>query len=368
MKILRVVDWFGGGLQNDLDLLDYQLLNNFDVEKVGLLYVPTHFESKREITLGGKRELFPLNVGNSKLDFMKYFNPKIVGENFKQINEALEEYDLVHIHAPDYCSSAFVSLMANFKDKPLAVSYHFDRLNSDLVWNKARLLSRVSERVSSWNHAISKAAQSIYFGDSEVVNVPVSDYFSQDRTEKNGFNNLVCVARICPEKGQLDLVNALGNIKDVDFNCKLVGNYQEEDYVRLVKNRIRSLGLEGRVEFLGEISEKEMKEVYSMSSINILPTYAEGLGKVIVEAGLGEIPTISYAVGGVPEVVNHGVNGLLSSRGDVVGLERNIRCLLLNEESQLKFGINAKNEYSERFNPVRCAEKYHQVYSLILGR
>lgn len=368
MNILRVVGGFGGGLQNTLELLDSQLLDKYDVDKVGLMYLPQNLFSERDITLGGKRELIPLNVGNSDNLLLKYFNPKMLFKQSKIINDVLDkDYDLVHIHSPHLPHSALVSLVSKSKDVPVITTYHGARRESGAVWAGTKMISSVSEKLSSGSYAISKAAQEIYFGDSQVINNPISSAFNQNRGNNDVFNKLVCVARVCPDKGQLDLVNALSLITRSDFNCKLVGNLQDKKYVKLIRESIEKFNLEERIELTGEVNENTLKQIYSESSINILPTYQEGLGKVIIEAGLGEVPTIAYAVGGVPEIVEHGKNGLLSQKGDIGALSRNIEYLMSDGELQIEFGRNAKNKFIGNFESNVNASNYFNIYSSILN-
>jgi glycosyltransferase involved in cell wall biosynthesis len=88
---------------------------------------------------------------------------------------------------------------------------------------------------------------------------------------------------------------------------------------------IERLGLTARVRFLGGRSwGNDLLELVRQHQALVLPSFTEGLPLVLIEAMSQGVPVIASAVGGIPELVHDGINGLLVSAGDVSGLAKAI--------------------------------------------
>ncbi|MGF1469588.1 MAG: glycosyltransferase family 4 protein [Sandaracinaceae bacterium] len=125
---------------------------------------------------------------------------------------------------------------------------------------------------------------------------------------------LVSVGRLSEQKGQLLLIEALGRIRDRDFELVLVGDGELRPQVEAA---IAQQGLEERVRITGWAAGDEVREHILASRAMVLPSFAEGLPVVIMEAfGLGR-PVLSTYVAGIPELVVPGESGWLIPAGSV---------------------------------------------------
>lgn len=135
---------------------------------------------------------------------------------------------------------------------------------------------------------------------------------------------LVCVGRLCEQKGALLLLQALAPLaaEGVDFHLTLAG----DGPLRCnIEEQIRRLNLGDRVRITGWISNREVREEIQSARLFVLPSFAEGLPVVLMEAlALGR-PVISTFVAGIPELVRPGVNGWLVPAGSVTALTDTIR-------------------------------------------
>ena len=132
-------------------------------------------------------------------------------------------------------------------------------------------------------------------------------------------SRLVCVGRICEQKGQLLLIAALKTVVDKGVPVELVlagdGEMRAE-----VQALVATAGLAAHVRITGWISSAQVREEILAARALVLPSFAEGLPVVLMEAMALGRPVISTFVAGIPELVRHGEDGWLVPAGDVGAL------------------------------------------------
>ena len=150
---------------------------------------------------------------------------------------------------------------------------------------------------------------------------------------------LIFVGRLSPEKGINDLIDAVNMLSTSRIKLKIIGQGVEQENIR---RKINEYNLEDKIILLGQ--KKWGQELFSemrTSDILILPSYNEGLGMVLLEAMSNGITVIGSRVGGIPDVINPGLNGLLFTPGNVAELADAIKSLYDNEELRSKLCRNA---------------------------
>jgi glycosyltransferase involved in cell wall biosynthesis len=138
---------------------------------------------------------------------------------------------------------------------------------------------------------------------------------------------LVCVGRLCEQKAQLLIVEAARRLAEsgVSFELVLAGDGELRE---MIEATIACFGLESCVRITGWISGSEVRTEVLAARALVLPSFAEGLPVVIMEAMALCRPVISTYVAGIPELVNNRDNGWLVPAGDVDALVEAIRqCL-----------------------------------------
>lgn len=135
---------------------------------------------------------------------------------------------------------------------------------------------------------------------------------------------LVCVGRLCPEKGQVLLVQAAALLKaqGIDLEIVLVGGGPSR--AEIERQALR-LGVEGMFRLVGWQGSAEVRRLISQSRALVQPSFAEGIPVVLMEAMALGRPVIATYVGGVPELVEAGENGWLVPAGSVDELAAAVR-------------------------------------------
>ena len=142
----------------------------------------------------------------------------------------------------------------------------------------------------------------IFFPGREKVNSPVI--------------NMVFVGNLVEQKGLKYLLAALKALKSRSFLLKVIGSGPLKDELTALA---AESGLSSKVSFLGRKTKPEIAEIMRKSDIFVLPSVAENLPCVIIEAFACGLPVLASDVGGVSEIVS-GDNGILVRPGDVLGL------------------------------------------------
>jgi colanic acid/amylovoran biosynthesis glycosyltransferase len=159
---------------------------------------------------------------------------------------------------------------------------------------------------------------------------------------------LVCVGRLCEQKGQLLLVEAAARLAraGVDFELVLAGDGPMRAEI---ERGIATHGLEDRVRITGWISSAQVRDELLAARALVLPSFAEGLPVVIMEAMALGRPVISTYVAGIPELVREGLDGWLVPAGDVDATVAAIQaCLESSAERLGEMGAQAIARARER--------------------
>lgn len=174
---------------------------------------------------------------------------------------------------------------------------------------------------------------------------------------------LTCVGRLSGQKGQLLLIEAASRLKaeGVDFELVLAGDGEMRP---VLEERIRREGLERHVRITGWISAEQVKSALESSRALVLPSFAEGLPVVIMEAMALGRPIISTYIAGIPELVLDNKCGWLVPAGDVNALLDAMRaCLAASPDTLEEMGTLCRNRVRERHDIMTEGEKLAMLLS-----
>jgi colanic acid/amylovoran biosynthesis glycosyltransferase len=148
----------------------------------------------------------------------------------------------------------------------------------------------------------------------------------------------VCVGRLCEAKGQLLLIAAAARLKAAGIDCELVLAGDGPMRVEIAK-LLDEHGLNSQVRITGWISSSSVRSEILAARALILPTFAEGLPVVLMEAMALRRPVLSTYIAGIPELVMSGENGWLFAAGSVEELvEAMAKCLTVPPEDLSRMG------------------------------
>ncbi len=141
-----------------------------------------------------------------------------------------------------------------------------------------------------------------------------NSYFEPDVGAGSRSKTLVCVGRLCAEKGHMVLLDACRILKasGKDFRVVLAGDGELRGEIEA---RIADCDLSDRISITGYVDSKAVRQLLRDSRALVLPSFSEGLPVVIMEAFALGRPVISTFVGGIPELVIQGENGWLVPAG-----------------------------------------------------
>jgi glycosyltransferase involved in cell wall biosynthesis len=172
------------------------------------------------------------------------------------------------------------------------------------------------------------------------------------------------VARLHPVKGHTYLLKAIQKIvqerQDVVFPWFGDGDLYEE-----LKAEAKELCVAEYVRFLG--FRKDIPDLLPQLDIFCLPSLSEGLSLSILEALAAKVPVVTTAVGGSPEVITSGVDGLLVPAADPEALYESICLLVKNKERRLELAKAGQEMVYRRFTMRRLVEETTKVYKDLLG-
>ncbi|PTQ82031.1 glycosyl transferase family 1 [Nitrosospira multiformis] len=110
------------------------------------------------------------------------------------------------------------------------------------------------------------------------------------------------------------------------------------------------LGVSDKILFAGWLGKAEKDHLLARAAIFVLPSYHEGVPMAILEAMSWGIPIVTTPVGGMPEVVTEGQEGLLVNSGDIVGLAHALARLLAAPSLRRAFGERGRHKIESRFS------------------
>jgi len=305
------------------------------------------------------------------LNISNYYNPWNVLKLALEMKRA--QADIVHTHM------YFASTIGRIAGKIAGVKVLINHVHSSYSHYSARnlfierLLSRISNKIICVsNHTKDfvitrekidpSKVELIYNGISPV---PVCSKQEARQLFDVAPNELIIitVANLHENKGHKILLKALSllKIQEKEVKCWIVGQGPLEEEL---KEYVRQLNLDSKIIFWGE--RKDVPQLLSASDIFILASIQrEGLSISVLEAMAYRVPVIATRVGGIPEVIEDRVNGLLITPHDPAALAGAIEELAISQEKRLQYaqagGIKFKEQFESK-NMISSIEKLYKEY------
>jgi colanic acid/amylovoran biosynthesis glycosyltransferase len=235
----------------------------------------------------------------------------------------LKDFGASHLHAHFGTNSAEVAMLAHILGgPPYSMTVHgpeeFDKPVSIHLSDKIRRAKFVVAISSYGRSQIFRWVEHVFWPNVKVVHCGLEPAF-YDGVPPVPFPDaprLVCVGRLCEQKGQLLLLEAARKLKqrNIQFELVLAGDGEMRSEI---DHLIEVYGLRDCVRITGWISSAQVRMELLAARGMVLPSFAEGLPVVIMESLALRRPVISTFVAGIPELVRHGENGWLIPPGEV---------------------------------------------------
>ncbi len=188
------------------------------------------------------------------------------------------------------------------------------------------------------------------------------DNYSPAPERNNAVPGILCVGRLVPAKGQHILLQACRQLKNenIPFTMTFVGEGEDRDSLEKYS---REEGLTDQVFFAGAQGQDKIQNYYNSADIFALPSFAEGVPVVLMEAMSKELPVISTYIAGIPELIKHNQTGLLADAGDVESLALNLKRLISDPLLRAELGAAGRNQVMARYHLHNNNKKMASLFS-----
>jgi glycosyltransferase involved in cell wall biosynthesis len=177
---------------------------------------------------------------------------------------------------------------------------------------------------------------------------------------------ILCIANISSWKNQIGLINSLELLTRVT-KLKLVfaGRGRDSDpYFKEFKDMIDSRGW---CEYRGTLDRAELQKEMSRASVGVLPSFEDNCPMVLLEAAACGLPFAASRVGGIPDLIEHGVTGLLFDPSSQEDMRTAITRMLSEGSLRQALAENARQGCKDRFAPESVAREHINIYRAVLG-
>jgi colanic acid/amylovoran biosynthesis glycosyltransferase len=282
------------------------------------------------------------------------------------VGRYMRQHDISHVHAN---FSATVSLIATHAF-PVTMSFVIHGFGEVQNPTESQLTERVNG--SCFVRAVSRhgRSQAMLACDRsqwpKLIHAPLGiearKFVPAERAgqESTSVPLLICVGRLAPEKGQALLLDAMADLHREGLQARLllVGDGPDREWL---EHRAAELGIATSVEFAGWVDQTKIASLYVESDVCVLSSLAEGIPVVLMEAMAMEVPCVAPRITGIPELIEHGVDGLLFAPADVEDLAQQLRMLLDSPELRMRMGKAAREHVLRDYDIARNTSRFAVV-------
>ena len=285
--------------------------------------------------------------------------------------------DVLHVHhIPFYMRTAFGAKFCRVKGIVFTEHSKHDISQSQQLQNACRKAARAArftvvsaELKDYFVNGLGIAEPSVKVVTNGVDTRrfrPVEDGMERPSVLPNGSKGptLISVGRLHEAKDHVTLLRAIKQlvVKNLNIRLVLVG---EGELRGLVEKTIQELDLQPHVHLLGNWTTVE--DLLPHADLFVLSSRHEGLPMAVLEAMACGLPIVSTDVGGIPEVIEDGVNGLLVGREDPEALANAIGRVLAQPEMAKSMGTTNREHAIAKHSMRRTADCYAQMYDEIMA-
>jgi len=339
------------------------------------------------------------DINNVKLHFLKPQFSRVPGQgfifslsSFRKINEICENNKIEVVHGQSPSSFGYALLYR--RKLPYVVTLHgtsfgefssyfsapLQCVNAGLVRDAmftqpmwallAAIEYKKADRVIAVSEAVAKEAAEFYRLSAEKiavihngVDLPNISDLSMD--DQNTNHTILCVGRLIWRKGLKYLIDAMPQIllRYPDTKLLLVGNGEQRTFL---EKHVQNLGIEKSVQFLGYVSANMLFSLYNRACVYVQPSLYEPCALTILEAMSMGKPIVATGVGGIPELVTNGKEGLLVDPKNSFQLAEEIKNMFSNAPCRIEFARNARKKVEREFTWKAIAQKTLDLYEGVL--
>jgi colanic acid/amylovoran biosynthesis glycosyltransferase len=285
----------------------------------------------------------------------------------------MESRRLRHLHVHFANAAATVGLIAT---RTFPIQFSLTVHGPDEFYDVAGL--RLADKMAGASFAccigqfarsqLMKLSSPLEWGKFEIGPLGVDPQFFTPRpfrTAPDSFE-LLCVGRLVPSKGQYILLAAISRLvkSHPNIRLRLVGDGPDREGL---ERAIAANDLGRYVTLEGSVNQDRIRTYYREADIFVLPSFAEGIPVVLMEAMAMEIPCVSTFVAGIPELIRNEVDGILISPSDDRALAGAIKRLLEEPDLRRRLGEAGRRRVMEKYDLDRNVTHLAEIFADRIG-
>lgn len=283
-------------------------------------------------------------------------------------------YDIIHCHILHGLHSPAAVVMKLLFGRKVVVKVASTGSLSDftmmrtLKFGRSMLnFMRHADRIVTLCGMSAAEAREQGFPDSAVVVLPNgvdATRFRPAAGSGRARKRLVYAGSLNPAKGVDILLEAFARARRQNpaLDLDIFGSGPMRDSLKAQAGR---LGLDGHAVFHGDVPDLERR--FDGTAVFVQPSLVEGMSNVILEAMASGLPVVATSTGAAPEIIRHGVNGLLVDPGSVAQMHEAIDRLVSDASLAERMGVEARASIESQYTIERIAGRYHILYQELLG-
>lgn len=316
---------------------------------------------------------------NNFIDWIMQLNFNLVAKSSEIMNKN-GKFDVIHAH--DWLVANAAKTLKTSYNIPIVATIHAtesgrnggirdeqQRYINDTEW---MLTYEASEVIVNSNY-MKNEVQRLFGLPFEKINVVPNginlniyngierNYEFRRKYARDNEKIIMCAGRLVYEKGFQYLIDAapkiLNGYNDAKFIIAGKGGMLEE-----LKAKANYLGISDKVYFTGQLTPKELYTMYRCADIAVFPSTYEPFGLVAIEGMYAGTPIVVSDVGGLNEIVEHGVTGMKSYAGNPNSIADSILALLFDHQLAYNVAKNGKAKVKEIYNWTKIAQDTHFIY------
>jgi len=298
---------------------------------------------------------------------------KVFDKYIDQLNRLIEEYKIDIIEMPDFSEATyygqFTAIDFSKLKKPFVVKLHgtqsyFSKAINGQISNKTiyeleKRIFKIASGIIAISDISRQINQEIYQPIVPIVRIYNGIHINNNWKYKGNQSDIVVFAGTLEDKkGVFHLAAAWEIVNKIFPGAKLNMYGKGVDYFKkkLGKNIPDSLFLKGAV------SHEQLIKIYTTAACTVFPSFAETLGMAPIEAMAVGCPVIFTMRTSGPEIINHGIDGLLVDPDNIQEIADAILWMLTNRKYAVEMGQQGYNKVRERFDIEIIADKHIKYY------
>ncbi len=287
-------------------------------------------------------------------------------ENFE-----LENFDIIHAHY--WLSGLVAKQISEEKNIPYVFTSHslgifLEGYNKERVDCEKMVMTSSNFVTASSHYEYVMISKNYKIDENKIKKItPGLDrkIFTPDLNLPRE-NIFLSIGRIQEQKKQLETIKFLNNFKKVDSNflCYFIGGpsgKSGDDYLAELKESVKELNLETNIKFLGNLPQKEIKDLMNKSKLLIHTSQYETFGLVAIEANSMGLPILSINTGSLIEIIENNKNGYFAE--DFLDIDaNNFVKNLINNDDYFNMAMINSIQKSEKYNWETTADSLFETY------